>query len=263
MSETDLEIYMFPCLRDNYGFLIHDRRARVTAAIDTPDAGAIEKALKAKGWKLTHILNTHHHADHTGGNAELKARTKCTVVGPRREVNKIPGLDIPLADGDIFRFGSHMAQVIDVPGHTNGHIAYWFAEDRVAFVGDTLFAMGCGRLFEGTPQTMWRSLQKLMALPEDTVLYCAHEYTEANGAFALSVEPENRDLRDRMDEVRRLRAGGRPTVPTTLGLELRTNPFLRPMSRWIRGRLGLPDADPVEVFAELRQRKDSFVPPAA
>lgn len=258
MVQHSLDIYMFPCLQDNYAFLIHDRNAKVTAAIDTPDAAAIERAAKQKGWKLTHILNTHHHPDHAGGNLELKSRTKCTVVGPRREAGRIPGLDIPVAEGDIFRFGNHMAQVLEVPGHTSGHIAYWFAEDGILFIGDTLFAMGCGRLFEGTPAQMWRSLQRLMALPEDTVVYCAHEYTLANARFAMSVEPENQDLQRRFAEVERLRKEGKATVPTTIGLELRTNPFLRPMSRWIQSHVALTGAEPVEVFAELRRRKDSF-----
>jgi hydroxyacylglutathione hydrolase len=253
-----LEIHQFPCLSDNYGFLIHDARNKVTASIDTPDASAIDKALKQKGWKLTHILNTHHHHDHTGGNVELKSKWKCAVVGPRREVGRIPACDIPVADGDIFRFGNHMARILDVPGHTSGHIAYWFADDAVAFVGDTLFAMGCGRLFEGTADQMWTSLQKLMSLPEETKVYCAHEYTLANARFALTVEPENPDLRQRARDVEDARTQGRPTVPTTIGQELRTNPFLRPMSRWIQENVGMLGAEPVEIFAEVRRRKDVF-----
>ena len=255
---SKLEIHQFPCLSDNYGFLIHDAGSKVTASIDTPDAAAIDRALKQKGWKLTHILNTHHHPDHTGGNVELKAKWKCTVVGPRREVGKIPACDIPVADGDIFRFGSHMAQIFDVPGHTSGHIAYWFADDGLAFVGDALFAMGCGRLFEGTADEMWNSLQKLMSLPEQTKVYCAHEYTLANARFALTVEPENPDLRQRAREVEEARSRGQATVPTTIGLELRTNPFLRPMSRWIQENVGMLGAEPVEIFAEVRRRKDTF-----
>jgi len=253
-----LEIHMFPCLADNYGFLIHDRRADLTAAIDTPDVTAIEKALAAKQWTLTHILNTHHHWDHAGGNLELKKRTGCLIVGPRADASRIPGIDVQVGEGDVFEFGNHTARIYDTPGHTRGHIAYLFATDGVAFVGDTLFAMGCGRLFEGTPEQMWTSLQKFMQWPDDTRIYCAHEYTQKNARFALTVEPHNRDLIRRAAEVDALRAKGMPTIPTRLDIEKKTNPFLRPASPDLRRTLNMTDAGDVEVFAKTRELKDRF-----
>ena len=253
-----LRIHQFPCLSDNYGFLIHERLSGVTATIDTPDPHAISRELKRKGWRLTHILNTHHHPDHAGGNLWLKQRTGCIVVGPAADAARIPGIDLQVGEGQTLEFGSAEAQVHDTPGHTRGHIVYYFAGENVAFVGDTLFVMGCGRLFEGTPAQMWSSLQKLMNWPGRTRIYCAHEYTQTNGRFALTVEPHNRALARRMGEVERLRAEGRPTVPTTMHQEKRTNPFLRPNSRGIRAQLGMENAEDVDVFAEVRRRKDRF-----
>lgn len=253
-----LEVHMFPCLSDNYGFLIHDAEADVTAVVDTPEVAPINAALAEKGWRLTHILNTHHHFDHAGGNESLKKEWGCTVVGAANDAGRIPGIDVRVTDGDTYEFGNHTARVLEVPGHTTGHIAYYFADDGIAFVGDTLFALGCGRLFEGTPQQMWTSLRKLMALPDDTTVYCAHEYTQANAAFALTVEPGNEALVARSAEIDRLRADGIPTVPTTIGLEKATNPFLRPDSENLRATIGLETAELVEVFAETRRRKDSF-----
>ncbi len=253
-----LHIHQFPCLSDNYGFLVHERLSGVTAAIDTPDACAIDRELRRKRWRLTHILNTHHHPDHTGGNLWLKEHTGCIVVGPNADAARIPGIDLQVSEGDTLEFGSAEALVYDTPGHTSGHIVYYFAGEQVAFVGDTLFAMGCGRLFEGTPAQMWDSLQKLMNWPDRTRIYCAHEYTRANGRFALTVEPGNHALIRRMEEVERLRAADRPTVPTTLYQEKRTNPFLRPDSQGIRTQLGMEEADNVDVFAEVRRRKDRF-----
>jgi hydroxyacylglutathione hydrolase len=253
-----LEVHMFPCLSDNYGFLVHEPIEGLTATIDTPEADAIDRALAGKGWTLTHILNTHHHFDHAGGNAALKAKWGCTVVGAANDAARIPGIDVRLEDGDEFRFGAATARVLAVPGHTSGHIAYHFAADGVLFVGDTLFALGCGRLFEGTAAQMWSSLQKLMALPDETVVYCAHEYTQANAAFALTVDPDNPDLLERAKRIEALRASGRPTVPTTIGLEKATNPFLRATSAEVQARVGLAGAPPVEVFAEVRRRKDRF-----
>ncbi|MEJ2089218.1 MAG: hydroxyacylglutathione hydrolase, partial [Gammaproteobacteria bacterium] len=202
--------------------------------------------------------NTHHHFDHAGGNEALKAQWGCVVVGAANDASRIPGIDVKVADGDTYQFGNHAARILEVPGHTTGHIAYYFADDGVAFVGDTLFALGCGRLFEGTPQQMWTSLKKLMALPDDTIVYCAHEYTQANAAFALTVEPGNEALLARSAEIDRLRAEGIPTVPTTIGLEKATNPFLRPDSANLRTTIGLQDAELVDVFAETRRRKDRF-----
>jgi len=253
-----LEVHQFPCLRDNYGYLIHDSDHDVTAAIDTPEAGPINQALAEKGWTLTHILNTHHHFDHAGGNLELKERWHCTIVGNANDASRIPGIDVKVVDGDTYDFGGHTARIFDVSGHTLGHIAYYFAEDGMLFCGDTLFALGCGRLFEGTPEQMWTSLQKLMNLPDDTVVYCAHEYTQANAKFALTVEPRNDQLQARAKEIDRMRADGKPTVPSTIGLEKATNPFLRPTSEALQETIGLRGARPVEVFAETRRRKDNF-----
>ncbi len=255
---AQLEIHQFPCLSDNYGVLIHDADAGVTASIDTPEVAPIEAALAEKGWTLTHILNTHHHGDHTGGNTELKGKTGCTIVGPKPEAAKIPGLDVAVGEGETYDFGGHVAQIIETPGHTLGHIAYHFADDRVVFAGDTLFALGCGRVFEGSMAQMWSGLQKLMALPPETTVYCGHEYTTANAAFAVTIEPDNRDLLDRVREIEALRADGKPTVPTTIDRELRTNPFLRPAIANVQRHLDMVGADPGDVFAEIRTRKDNF-----
>ena len=253
-----LEIYQIPCLQDNYGFLVHDPETGATATIDTPEVAPINQALAAKGWRLTHILNTHHHFDHAGGNEELKAQWNCQVVGAAIDAERIPGIDVALADGEKLTLGSKQARIIEVPGHTSGHIAYYFAADEVAFVGDTLFALGCGRLFEGTPEQMSESLAKIMALPDETTVYCAHEYTEANAAFAVTVEPANPALQQRAKEIKALRAAGKPTVPTSIGLERATNPFVRSDSAELQAVLNLSGADEVAVFAETRRRKDHF-----
>ena len=253
-----LQVYQFPCRSDNYGFLAHDPNLNVTASIDTPEEGPINTALEEKGWRLTHILNTHHHGDHTGANMALKERWGCSIVGAANDAERIPGIDVRMADGDKYQFGSLIADVFEVPGHTTGHIAYYFSSEDIAFVGDTLFALGCGRLFEGTPEMMWNSLQKLMALPDETIVYCAHEYTQSNAQFALSVEPGNAALVARSQEIDALRAEGKPTVPTTIGLERATNPFLRPMSENLQETVGLSGADLVSVFTETRLRKDNF-----
>ena len=253
-----LEVHQIPCLSDNYGFLVHDPDTGATASIDSPEAAAISQACRDKGWRLTHILNTHHHFDHAGGNEALKAEWGCTIVGASNDAARIPGIDVQVSDGDTLELGGASAQVFEVPGHTSGHIAYYFAADGIAFVGDTLFALGCGRLFEGTPQQMWSSLQKLMALPDETTVYCAHEYTQANAAFALSVEPDNPALIARAKEIDELRAQGIPTVPTTIGLERATNPFVRPDSQNLQLTIGLEGGAAVDVFAETRRRKDNF-----
>lgn len=257
-ASTELLVHQFPCLSDNYGFLIHDSATGATASIDTPEVGPINAALEERGWTLTHILNTHHHRDHAGGNLALKEQWGCTIVGSAPDAERIPGIDEKLNDGDAWQFGEFEAQVFDVSGHTIGHIAYYFPEASKLFCGDALFALGCGRLFEGTPEQMWVSLQKLQALPDDTSVYCAHEYTQSNAAFALSVEPQNEALQARVKEIDTLRAAGKPTVPTTIGLEKATNPFLRPMSEHLQANLNLQGAELVEVFAETRRRKDSF-----
>ncbi|GAB4522792.1 MAG: hydroxyacylglutathione hydrolase [Amphiplicatus sp.] len=253
-----IEIRQFPCLSDNYGYLARDVETGAVAAIDTPDPAAINAALDKEGWRLTHILNTHWHPDHAGGNLALKEKWGCEIIGPRGEAAKIPGLDRMVGEGDVVSLGASKARVRDTPGHTLGHIVYHFEDDRAAFVGDTIFAIGCGRLFEGTPAQMWDSLSKIAAWPEETRLYCAHEYTQANARFALTVDPHNRALTERAAAVDRLRAQGLPTVPTTVALERATNPFLRARDEKLQAALGMTGADPVSVFAEVRRRKDRF-----
>jgi hydroxyacylglutathione hydrolase len=253
-----LEIRQFPCLADNYGFLVRDVESGLVASVDTPDPEAIDRALDEAGWRLTHILNTHWHPDHAGGNLALKARWGCRIYGPQGEAAKIPGLDVAIRDGDTVEFGDSRAQVVATPGHTLGHIVYHFADDCVAFVGDTIFAVGCGRLFEGTPGQMWASLLKIARLPAETKLYCAHEYTQANIRFALMVDRENSALVRRAQDVDRIRKEGRPTVPTTVEEELATNPFLRANEPSLADAVGLAGAPAVEVFAEVRRRKDRF-----
>ncbi len=252
-----LEIRQFPCLSDNYGVLIHDKETGATASIDAPEASAVKAALAETGWSLSHILVTHHHIDHTGGIEELKGETGCEVVGPKSEADKVPGIDVKLAEGDTYTFGSFEARVLDVGGHTTGHIAYHLPEAKVAFVGDALFALGCGRVFEGTAEMMWASLDKLRNLPPDTTIYCGHEYTLSNAEFAITIEPENQALQARVEEIKALREKGEPTIPTTIARELETNPFLRPSSGDIRSRLGMEQAEDWQVFAEIRRRKDA------
>jgi hydroxyacylglutathione hydrolase len=249
-----LTVRQFPCLSDNYGFLIRDDATGKTACIDTPDAAAILAELKAAGWGLDFILNTHWHPDHAGGNAEIKAATGCQIVGPA-EVTRIAPLDRTVVGGDTVAFGETTFQVIETGGHTLGHIAYFDAADRIAFVGDTLFALGCGRLFEGKPEQMWASLSRLAALPDETKVYCAHEYTASNARFALSVDT-GPALKARADAVFAARERGEWTVPTTIGLEKATNPFLRaPLLAAAVGKAGAPD---YEAFAAVRAAKDSF-----
>lgn len=250
-----LEIYQFPCLSDNYGYLVHDRASGETTCIDTPDADEYLKQAAAKGWKITHIWNTHWHPDHAGGNDAIKAATGCTVIAPA-EVERIAKPDQVIAHGDTVKLGAFTADVIDVGGHTNGHIAFHVPEAGVAFVGDAVFALGCGRMFEGTPEQFWASLQRIKALPANTMLYCAHEYTQANAKFAVHADPDNTALADYAAEIERKRAEGTPTVPTRLERELATNPFLRAddpslMARWGGGTS-------VETFAALRAGKDNF-----
>lgn len=245
-------------MSDNYVYLAHDAETQMTAAVDPAVGGPVVDALADKGWTLTHILNTHHHADHTGANLELKQKTGCTIVGPKADRDRIPGIDIEVSDGDTYMLGNAKAQVFDVPGHTRGHIAFWFEQSDALFSGDTLFALGCGRVFEGTHAQMWDSLSKFIALPDSTQVYCAHEYTQSNGRFALSVEPGNQALIERMAEIDQRRIEGKPTVPSSLGLEKATNPFLRPNSQNLQQTVGLVGADLVDVFAETRIRKDNF-----
>lgn len=255
---SKLEIVQIPVLSDNYVYLVRDPETEATSVVDPAVTEPVLAELDRRGWRLTHILNTHHHPDHVGGNEAIKAATGCTVVGPRADRDRIPGIDVEVGDGDVYALGNADAKVFDVPGHTRGHIAYWFEGSDALFCGDTLFAMGCGRLFEGTPAQMWTSLQKFFDLPAETRVYCAHEYTMANGRFALSVEPDNTALQDRMKEVERLRAADKPTVPSTLGEERATNPFLRPDSPDLQRTIGLEGADLVAVFGKTRELKDNF-----
>ena len=253
-----LEIVQIPVLNDNYLYLLHDADTDSTAIVDPAVDEPVINELEKRGWMLTHIINTHHHWDHTGANLALKEKYGLQIIGPKAEAERIPGLDHAVGEGDIINIGNSCAEVFDTPGHTNGHIVYYFAKAKALFAGDTIFAMGCGRLFEGTPKQMWDSLQKVMALPDETKIYCAHEYTMANAKFALSVEPENRDLIKRVHEVEHKRAANLPTIPTSIDIEKKTNPFLRPMSAHLQTTIGMTGSDIVDVFAETRRLKDSF-----
>ena len=253
-----LDIIQFPCLSDNFGVLIHDKATGKTAAIDAPEAAPVIQVLEEKGWDLTDIFTTHLHTDHVDGNLTLKAKYNCKITGPRAEAAKIPGIDILVAGGDTFDFAGRIVSVIDCPGHTLGHISYYIASEKLLFAADTLFALGCGRLLEGTPSQMWSSLSKLMALPDDTIVYCGHEYTLANAKFSVTIDPENAELASRFEEIKAKRGRGEATLPTTIGLEKRTNPFLRPHDAKIRRLLGMEGASDTEVFAEIRQRKNNF-----
>jgi hydroxyacylglutathione hydrolase len=250
------QTHLFLCLTDNFGVLLHDPQSGATASIDAPEAPAVQAALDATGWRLTDILVTHHHHDHTGGIAELKRRHRCRVVAPRAEAARIADVDETVRQDDRVAVGNLQARVLETPGHTAGHIAYVFDADRLAFVGDTLFSIGCGRVIEGTPEMMWQSLLKLRALPDDTQIYCGHEYTQANIRFARTIEPDNTALAAREREVTRLRAEGRSTVPSRLGEEKAANPFLRADLPEVAARVGLAGHPPAEVFAEIRARKN-------
>lgn len=253
---TDIAIHQFPCLTDNYGFLVHDLASKQTACIDTPDAAECLTQAEKRGWTITQIWNTHWHPDHAGGNEAIKAATGCTVIGPKAEADRIAGLDRGVREGNLVKLGQHTAQVIDVGGHTGGHIAYNLIDYEVTFVGDALFALGCGRMFEGTPEQFWTSLAKLKKLPEDTLLFCAHEYTQANAKFALHADPDNQVLKEYAAWVDGKRAEGAPTVPFSLERELETNPFLRADDPAMMARWG--GSTPAETFAALRAAKDAF-----
>lgn len=255
---STLQIEQIPVLSDNYIYIIFDPESQACACVDPADSAAVKRFLDKKGWRLTHILNTHHHNDHVGGNLALKQAYECEIIGAGHDANRIPGIDRHVTDGEVVPFGSTSCQVINVPGHTSGHIAYWFDKEDALFCGDTLFALGCGRLFEGTPAQMWDSLSKFVNLPDETAVYCAHEYTQANAAFAITIDPQNKALQQRMKDIDQLRADGKPTVPTTIGLEKETNPFLRPEDQAVQNELGMYGNDVVAVFAEIRHRKDNF-----
>ncbi|QSB02248.1 hydroxyacylglutathione hydrolase [Methylomonas sp. EFPC1] len=253
-----LEILQIPVLQDNYIYLLQDTYSGLTAVIDPAVADPVIDVLVEKSWQLDYIFNTHHHSDHIGANLQLKQQTGCKIVGSAADQARIPGIDILLGDGDLVKLGNQCFQVIDTPGHTVGHIVYYSADSQALFCGDTLFSLGCGRLFEGSAEQMWHSLEKLKALPAETRIYCAHEYTAANGLFALSVDPDNPQLRQRIDQVAELRQQNRPTLPSTIGLELATNPFFRAHDLGIRSNIGMTDQSDLAVFRQLRLLKDQF-----
>jgi hydroxyacylglutathione hydrolase len=255
---TTLDIVRIPVLNDNYVWMMREPQSRAVGVVDPAVAGPVLVEAAKRRWKITHILNTHHHGDHVGGNREIKEATGCTIVGPRRDHARIPGIDVEVDDGDRYRFGEAEADIFFVPGHTRGHIAYAFREQKALFCGDTLFALGCGRLFEGTPQQMWTSLSRLRTLPDDMRIYCAHEYTQSNARFAVTVESDNDKLLKRSAAIDALRAKGEATVPSLLGEEKATNPFLRADVAAVQRAVGMPGGDPVGVFAEVRRRKDVF-----
>ena len=253
-----LDIEVFSCRSDNYGVLVHDSESGLTASIDAPEENAILEAATRRGWTITHIFTTHHHTDHVEANLALKERFGLEIIGPVNEAIAIPGLDKTVADGDEFQFGEHLVRVIETPGHTAGHICFHFPDDKILFAADTLFALGCGRLFERTAADMWHSLQKLAVLPDETAIYFGHEYTLSNARFALTIDPANERLRARAAQIEALRAENKFTIPTMMGLEKETNPFLRANDPAIRRNLVMEGKTNEEVFAEIRKRKDAF-----
>lgn len=250
------EIRLFPCLSDNFGYLIHDPSTKATASIDAPEAGPIIKALQREGWTLTDILVTHHHADHVGGIADLKSKYDCRVIAPHDKGTAIPLVDERVKEGATIKVGNLTARVLETPGHTLDHISYVFDSERALFCADTLFSIGCGRVFEGTYPMMWESLLKLRALPNDMRVYCGHEYTASNVKFALGIEPNNPALKARAEEVTRQRAANQPTIPTLIRDEKEANVFLRADVPSVAAAVGLAGKTPAEVFGELRERKN-------
>lgn len=253
-----LEIEVFSCRSDNYGVLVHDPETGLTASIDAPEEKPIVEAAERRGWSISHIFTTHHHTDHVEANLALKARFGLEIIGPINEAVAIPGLDRSVEDGEEFLFGEHPVRVIETPGHTAGHVCFHFSEDKILFAADTLFALGCGRLFERPAADMWHSLQKLAVLPDETAIYFGHEYTLSNARFALTIDPDNEALQRRAAQIEEMRAEGRFTIPTMMGLEKETNPFLRAKDPSIRRNLIMEGKTSEEVFAEIRKRKDNF-----
>ena len=255
MSQANIEIVQLACLKDNYCALIHDPTSGHTVVIDTPDGDAIDRELTARNWQLSHILTTHHHWDHIDGHLQLKQKYGAKIVGPTANAEQIPELDIALNDGDTLEVGALRFLAIATPGHTLGHMCYYSAQAQAAFVGDTLFSMGCGRLFEGTAEQMWQSMLKLRQLPANTALYCGHEYSQNNAKFALALEPDNQALQSRVAQVNALREQGLPTLPTSVEQEIQTNPFMR--ADQLQQAVNMPEASAAQVFAEIRSRKDN------
>ena len=255
---TSFDIELFGCRSDNFGVLLHDPATGATVSIDAPEEKPILDALARRGWALTHILTTHHHTDHVEANQALKARFGVEIIGPARERDRIPGIDRAVDDGDRFDLAGHPIEVIWTPGHTAGHVCYYLPDDGLLFAADTLFALGCGRLFERPAADMWHSLQKLAVLPDETAIYFGHEYTLSNARFAVTIDPTHERLKARAAEIEALRAEGRFTIPTTLALEKETNPFLRAADPAIRRNLLMETKTNEEVFAEIRKRKDNF-----
>lgn len=253
-----LTVTLIPLLQDNYAYRLEDTETGAVAVVDPAEAGPVAAAIDGKGGRLDLILATHHHNDHIGGIAELKARYGAKVVGPAADAARIPGMDRGVGEGDAVEVGRAVGRVIETPGHTSGHIAFFFADTPAVFCGDTLFALGCGRVFEGTPAQMWSSLEKLRALPDTTRVYCGHEYTQANARFALTVDPANPVLEAYAEDVADAREAGAPTIPAQLGREKLANPFLRCDVEALKEAAGMPGADPVAVFAAVRGRKDNF-----
>ncbi|WP_170400599.1 hydroxyacylglutathione hydrolase [Ruegeria arenilitoris] len=253
-----LEIVTIPCLSDNYAFLAHDAASGQTALVDAPESGPILAVLEARGWRLSHVLLTHHHWDHVDGLPGILEKHPAKVIGAAADAHRLPPLDQQVSDGDTFEIGGEPVQVLDVSGHTVGHVAFYLPQCSVVFTADSLMALGCGRLFEGTAPQMWASLSKLAALPDETIVCSGHEYTQSNAKFAITVDPDNAALQQRMVDIDRARADGQPTVPSTLALEKATNPFLRAADPAIQAQLGMENADPAAVFAEIRARKDRF-----
>ncbi len=252
------ELVTIPCLQDNYAYLLHNSQDNTTLAVDVPEAQPISDVLASKNWTLTHILLTHHHWDHVDGLADLLNDHPAQVIGAKADADRLPPLQIAVSEGETLELGSAQAHVFDVSGHTQNHIAVYIPDAKVVFTADSLMALGCGRLFEGTPDQMWTSLSKLAQLPADTVVCSGHEYTAANAEFAITVDPDNEALLQRKQDIAEKRAKGEATVPSLLSLELATNPFLRAADPKIRRHLGMMDATDAEVFTEIRKRKDNF-----